>query len=1298
MNDKLSIWQQNVNKSPTCQHDLVSNNELALMKIDILALQEPAINAFNCSIASKDWTPVYPTAHKDAPSKTRSLLLVRSQVSTDTWNQIDFPSSDVTVIQLNGNWGKLTLFNIYNDGNNNETISLLTKFHHENRTLLGQEEGNAHIIWLGDFNRHHPHWDDPNDTRLFTGEAVKNAEALIEAVAEVGLDLALPSGIPTHLHNVTKKWSRLDQVFLSDHSENLLIACDTQTEHRGINTDHLPIRTELNLKVSTIEEEPAPNFREVDWDEFGKALEERLEALQPVAQISTQRQLDLSCKELTVAIQEVIHEQVPKARITPKTKRWWTKELTQLRRQAGRLGRQAYKRRGEPQHPIHGEHKEAAKRYDKTLQFTKKQHWRDWLERAEEPDIWTVQRMTSAPATDGGKARIPILKRKTGEQETAASTNKEKSAMLAQGFFPPKPQDDRIQQGYKYPRQQQVRSKITREQIRSQLRRIKPYKAPGPDGIPNIVLTKNAQLLTDRLLLIYEAMFERQLLYKPWKNFTTVVLRKPGKPRYDVPKAYRPIALLNTMWKVLTAIVAEQLTHITEKYQLLPANHFGGRPGRATTDAMHLLAHKIKASWRAGQVTSVLFLDIEGAFPNAVPSRLEHNMRRRGVPRKIVTFIHNMLRGRVTALKFDGFTSDTMSIENGIGQGDPLSMVMYQFYNADMLEIPEAEGESAIAYVDDTIMLATADTFAEAHTKLADMMTREGGVADWSTDHNSPLEHSKLALIDFAHKASHAERTPLTLPQGEVKPAENAKYLGVIFDQHLDWKAQHAHALGKGTKWAMQIKRLARPTWGITPKYARKLYSSVAIPRALYAVDVWSSTARGSAQNRKANAKVIKQLTTIQRAGAIAITGGLRSSPTDALDASAFLLPAELTIDKWCHRALVRMAMLPAGHPLHKIVASKNARKAKRHKSPLTHLLARYGYNIKSFEKIPATVRNPVQKGKLPFKVEIAEDKEASVREAENAEEEVQVFADGSAMNGKVGAAAVLTRAGKPPRVLHMHLGTENEHTVHEAELVGMLLGLHLISTERKGSTSFALGVDNQAAIKAFHTNLRSPGHHIATEILRMAKQVRKRRSKVKYKLTIRWTAGHEGIEGNEAADREAKLAAEGQSSAKSHLPAYLRKPLLTNPAAVKRAYHDALKARWAEEWKGSPRGRRTIRIDHSTPSKGFLGTISQSELSRKAASRIVQLRLAHAPVNQYLKRIGRVDSARCPACGAEEETIEHLLLACPAYAHERWALDKQAKKQRKQLTMATALGERSMAIPLANYIDATHRFKDKDE
>ena len=246
-------------------------------------------------------------------------------------------------------------------------------------------------------------------------------------------------------------------------------------------------------------------------------------------------------------------------------------------------------------------------------------------------------------------------------------------------------------------------------------------------------------------------MLDKNLHYSPWKTFTTVVLCKPGKLHYDIPKAYHPIALLNTMWKALTTIVADQITFLTEKYQLLPKNHFRGRPGRTTTDAMHLLTLKIKAMWCAGKVAAVLFLDIKGAFLNAVPERLVHNLRKQGIPSKYTKFVDNMLWGRVTTLKFDGYSSAPIQINNGISQGDPLSMIIYQYYNADLLDIPSNKDKDAMAFVDDSFMLAVADNFEEAHEMLADMMGREGGVAEWSTTHNSPLEYSKLALMDFAH-------------------------------------------------------------------------------------------------------------------------------------------------------------------------------------------------------------------------------------------------------------------------------------------------------------------------------------------------------------------------------------------------------------------------------------------------------------------------------------------------------------------------------------------------------------------
>ncbi len=61
-------------------------------------------------------------------------------------------------MQITGNWGKVTVFNIYNDGESDEMIRLLTEYHCRNKNNLKQAVmGKAHIIWLGDFNSHHPY-------------------------------------------------------------------------------------------------------------------------------------------------------------------------------------------------------------------------------------------------------------------------------------------------------------------------------------------------------------------------------------------------------------------------------------------------------------------------------------------------------------------------------------------------------------------------------------------------------------------------------------------------------------------------------------------------------------------------------------------------------------------------------------------------------------------------------------------------------------------------------------------------------------------------------------------------------------------------------------------------------------------------------------------------------------------------------------------------------------------------------------------------------------------------------------
>jgi hypothetical protein len=79
----------------------------------------------------------------------------------------------------------------------------------------------------------------------------------------------------------------------------------------------------------------------------------------------------------------------------------------------------------------------------------------------------------------------------------------------------------------------------------------------------------------------------------------------------------------------------------------------------------------------------------------------------------------------------------------------------------------------------------------------------------------------------------------LVLPHGTVEPKESVKYLGVVLDRHLTWAPQRTNAIEKGATWMSQIKHIARPRWGITLKYARKLYIGVALLKILYGVDIW---------------------------------------------------------------------------------------------------------------------------------------------------------------------------------------------------------------------------------------------------------------------------------------------------------------------------------------------------------------------------------------------------------------------------------------------------------------------------
>ena len=143
--------------------------------------------------------------------------------------------------------------------------------------------------------------------------------------------------------------------------------------------------------------------------------------------------------------------------------------------------------------------------------------------------MWTAHKYISAPAGDGGKARIPNLLTQGPNRTHVCSMNQDKSKALAKTFFPEKPQQTdaaAIETEALSPICKM--DPITRDQIHKHIARLKPFKAPGPDGIPNIVLSRCADLIITRLWAIYMAIVEKGLYYAPWKVSRTPVLVRDG--------------------------------------------------------------------------------------------------------------------------------------------------------------------------------------------------------------------------------------------------------------------------------------------------------------------------------------------------------------------------------------------------------------------------------------------------------------------------------------------------------------------------------------------------------------------------------------------------------------------------------------------------------------------------------------------------------------------------------------------------------------------------------------------------
>ncbi|OBZ68140.1 hypothetical protein A0H81_12023 [Grifola frondosa] len=253
----LRIWQQNLNKSLDAQLDLLhaANPD----NYDLLLLQEPYLDHLNLTRANHHWTVVYPSRHHDDDTRSRSVILVSCKISTGAWVPISIPSPDLTAITILTNSDPVHIFNAYIEGDKDRALHALSRA--TQRLTPDVQEGR--VIWAGDFNRTTPLWDAESNNHLFTSENLDRAQVLLNMVAEYGLEMVLPQGIPTLEAVRTKNLTRPDNVFCSDSITNAIISCSTAPELRPTKTDHMPIHTTIDLTIEA--QQNSPNATSETW-------------------------------------------------------------------------------------------------------------------------------------------------------------------------------------------------------------------------------------------------------------------------------------------------------------------------------------------------------------------------------------------------------------------------------------------------------------------------------------------------------------------------------------------------------------------------------------------------------------------------------------------------------------------------------------------------------------------------------------------------------------------------------------------------------------------------------------------------------------------------------------------------------------------------------------------------------------------------------------------------------------------------------------------------------------------------
>ena len=118
---------------------------------------------------------------------------------------------------------------------------------------------------------------------------------------------------------------------------------------------------------------------------------------------------------------------------------------------------------------------------------------------------------------------------------------------------------------------------VTTGEVRKAARRTNLGRAPGPDGIPGLVVKSAATYCGQGLAECFTVLLRNGVFPQAWKRARLVLIKKKQDGDGDAPSTYRPICLLGEVGKLFERVVVSRVSEFMDNENILSPRQYGFR-------------------------------------------------------------------------------------------------------------------------------------------------------------------------------------------------------------------------------------------------------------------------------------------------------------------------------------------------------------------------------------------------------------------------------------------------------------------------------------------------------------------------------------------------------------------------------------------------------------------------------------------------------------------------------------------------------------------------------------------------